>query len=183
MKKTTILLAALAMVFAGSCQRIEETFIQNSPVSGEEMTFEATLAEADLFDVSETKTALQSDGKSIYWTPNDQISIFYGANNAGMFWTEITQPAKTASFTGRIGVATGSAEDDFVAPSFWGVYPYDRANSCDGSSVSLNILGEQVASPGTFGNGMNPSIANSPGLGLSFYNVGSWFRFSVTSEG
>ena len=183
MNRTITLLMALALVFAGSCQRIEESFVQEESVSGDLMTFEATLAEANLFDVSETKTALQSDEKSIYWTPNDQISIFYGASNAGMFWTEITEPSNTASFVGNIGVATGSADDNFVAPTFWGVYPYERTNTCDGESVGLDILGEQVASPGSFGNGMNPSIANSPGLGLSFYNVGSWFRFSVTSEG
>ena len=179
MTRTLPFLLTLLVVSSVGCARLEETAIQKAPDAAvRQMTFHATLA-----DALETKTALQSDQKSIFWTPGDAINIFYGSNSAGMFSAQITEPSSTASFSGNIGVATGSANDDFVAPTFWGVYPYDSANTCDGRSVTLKIRGAQAASPGSFGIGMNPSIANSSGLGLSFYNVGSWLRFSVSQPG
>ena len=188
MKRTITLLTALALILTGSCQRIEEAFVQDGTVSGEKMIFEATIAEATLNEASpaeapETKSALQSNEKDIYWTPGDAINIFYGSSTKSKFTANITEPFPTASFEGRLGAATGSAEQGISSQSFWGVYPYDEDNTCDGNSVTLKILDRQFASPGSFGNGMNPSVANSPGLSLSFYNVGSWFRFSVSQSG
>ncbi len=182
------MLTALALVFSASCQRIEETFVQDKRDSGEKMIFEATIAEATISEAgiaetSETKSALQSNEKDIYWTPGDAINLFYGSSTKSKFTANITEPFPTASFEGDLGAATGSAEQGISSQSFWGVYPYDEDNTCDGNSVTLKILDRQFASPGSFGNGMNPSVANSPGLSLSFYNVGSWFRFSVSHSG
>ena len=182
MRRTITILAALGLVFAGSCQRIEEGLVQEGPdvIEGEILTVEASFG-----DFPDTKTAVQSDGKSIFWTPGDAINLFFGDISSAKFTTSssMTEPSATASFTGTLGAATGSSGDGFVAPTFWGVYPYDAANTCNGTSVTLKIKSEQTAGPGTFGNGMSPSIANAPGLGLSFKNVGSWFKFSVSQEG
>ena len=182
MRRTITILAALGLVFAGSCQRIEEGLVQEGSdvIEGEILTVEASFG-----DFPDTKTAVQSDGKSIFWTPGDAINLFFGNISSAKFTTSssMTEPSATASFTGTLGAATGSSGDGFVAPTFWGVYPYDAANTCDGTSVALWIKSEQTAGPGTFGNGMSPSVANAPGLGLSFKNVGSWFKFSVSQEG
>jgi hypothetical protein len=188
MKRTAIFLSALALVFAASCQRIEETFVQNGTVSGEQLTFEATIAEATPSaavpgDEPGTKTAIQENGTDIYWTPGDAINLFFGSSPSSKFSTNITSPSRVAGFYGDIGAVTGSSEAGMGAQTFWGIYPYDPENTCDGNNVTLKILGTQVASPGSFGIGMNPSIANAPGLGLAFYNVGSWLRFSVSQEG
>ena len=188
MRRSITLLTALALVFAASCQRIEETPVQDGPVSGEQITIEATIAEANPSaavpgDELQTKTALQENGVDIWWTPGDAINVFYGSASSGKFTSSLTEPQALAAFSGSVGTVTGTAQEGMGAQTFWGVYPYDAANTCDGSSVTLKILGTQVASPGSFGKGMNPSVANSPGLGLSFYNVGSWFRFSVSQEG
>ena len=188
MKRFSISIAILALAFTWSCQRVEETFVQRGPVSGELLTVEATIAEATPsaavpVDEPETKTILQPNGKDIYWTPGDSINLFYGSFTSSMFSNDIIEPKPVATFSGRIGAVTGFSEEGMGAQTFWGVYPYDRWNTCDGSSVTLKILNRQFASPGSFGRGMNPSVANSPGLGLSFYNVGSWFRFSVSQSG
>ena len=183
MKRFSICIAILALAFTWSCQRVEETFVQRGPVSGELLTVEATVAEASPSDVLETKTALQENGTDIYWSPGDSINLFYGSFTSSMFSTDIIEPRPVATFSGRIGAVTGFSEAGMGAQTFWGIYPYDRWNTCDGSSVTLKILDRQFASPGSFGRGMNPSVANSPGLGLSFYNVGSWFRFSVFQGG
>ena len=134
-------------------------------------------------DSSDTKTLVQSDGTSIYWTAGDAINLFYGSGSAGQFTTSITEPSEVAEFTGTISVATGSTETGHEAKSFWAVYPYNAANTCDGTGVTLTIPGSQETVPGSFANKLNPTVATSPGLDLTFYNVGSWFIFSVTQEG
>ena len=93
MRRTITLLTALALVFAASCQRIEETTVQDGSVSDEQITIEATIAETNPSaavpgDELQTKTALQENGVDIWWTPGDAINLFYGTANAGKFQTE-----------------------------------------------------------------------------------------------
>ena len=47
--------------------------------------------------------------------------------------------------------------------------------------MTLPEIQESVA--GSFADKLNPSVATSSGLDLSFYNVGAPFYFSVTQEG
>ena len=149
-----------------------------SPFLGEVLTVVARAG-----GESDTKTAVQPDGTSIYWTPGDAINLFYGSGSAGQFTTTITEPSQVAEFTGTLSVATGSTETGHEAKAFWAVYPYNAANTCDGTGVTLTIPGEQGTIAGSFADKLNPTVATSPGLDLAFYNVGSWFIFSVTQEG
>lgn len=142
-----------------------------------QLTVKASIGETD-----GTKTAIQSDGTSIYWTQGDAINLFYGELSAGQFTSSITTPAQSTDFSGTLSVATGTTEAGMTARRFWGVYPYNAANSCDGSGVTLTIPSAQKGVPGTFADKLNPTVATSPGLDLTFYNVGSWFIFSVTQE-
>ncbi len=173
-----------AIVFLVACVTIISCEEQVAPViaglfsSGEEFTIVATAA-----DVPATKTAIQADGTSIYWTPNDAINLFYGNKSSGKFTTTISEPAAVADFTGKLTVATGSSETGHEVQNFWGVYPYNSANTCDGNSVTLTIPAQQTATEGTFADKLNPTVATSSNLGLAFYNVGSWFIFSVAQEG
>ena len=176
-RRSCAFLALLALLVAGSCSRIEETISRDELPGLNNMTVEATWG-----DYPETKTSLQSDG-SILWSPGDKINLFYGSSSSSEFTATITEPSATASFTGYLQAATGSSGQGIATQTFWGVYPYDEGNTCDGSGVTLMIKGVQTASPGTFGEGMNPAVANSPGLSLSFKNVGSWFVFSVLEDG
>lgn len=142
------------------------------------ITIKASIADAD-----DTKTAVQSDGTSIYWTPGDAINLFYGTASAGKFITSITEPALTTEFSGTLSVATGtSTESGVTTQSFWGVYPYNVSNTCTGDGVTLTIPSTQSGVAGSFADKLNPSVATSPGLSLAFYNVGSWFIFSVTQD-
>ena len=142
-----------------------------------QLTVKASIGETD-----NTKTAIQSDGTSIFWTQGDAINLFYGELSAGQFTSSITTPAQSTDFSGTLSVATGTTEAGMTARRFWGVYPYNAANSCDGSGVTLTIPSAQKGVPGTFADKLNPTVATSPGLDLTFYNVGSWFIFSVTHE-
>ncbi|MBO5634519.1 MAG: Ig-like domain-containing protein [Bacteroidales bacterium] len=170
MKRINYILAALIMMLAGSCSRMEENIIGNDPVQGSKLTFKATNG-----DNPETKTVRQDDG-SIWWSKNDAINVFCG-NAKGQFTTDISAPAATASFTGTL---EGDAGDASV---YWGVYPYNESNSFDGTGVTLTIPPEQKGVPGTFADKLNPSVARSETESLSFYNVGSWFVFTVAGEG
>ena len=173
-------MTALALVFVGACQRLEETSVQNGPDAekeGVELSVNATSG-----DALETKTALQSDG-AIWWSPGDAINIFYGEANAGKFTSTLTEPSPSAVFNGTINVATGFSEGGLATNTFWGVYPYNEDNTCDGTGVTLTIPSTQKGVPGTFANNLNPSVANSSGLDLAFYNVGSWFIFTMSEEG
>ena len=187
MRSIFLTLTAFTMLLGISCSRQEQDVILPSDETiGEKMTFKACFGEND-----ETRTVLISDETDniwpIHWTPGDAINIFYGNRSHARFEAseELTVAAPTAEFVGYLQVATGTSEngDEPTTQDFWAVYPYDENNSCDGSSVTLTIPSIQPGVAGTFANHLNPTVAVSPNLGLAFYNVGSWFVFTLTQEG
>ena len=177
MKRTIAFWAFLSLLLAGSCSRIEESSLQENTSGKVELTVTASIGQS-----IETKTIRQDDG-SIEWLPGDAINLFYGTMDGGKFTTTISEASPTATFNGTLSAATGSSEAGMGAQSFWGVYPYDESNTCDGESVTMTVPGTQKGVPGTFANNLNPTVAKSSGLNLSFYNVGSWFIFSVSQAG
>ena len=183
MKRNIVLFLALTSWMLFSCNKesepIEVYDLPKEVVSEHVLTVKATIG-----DASDTKTAVQPDGTSIFWTPGDAINLFYGTANSGKFTTAIDEPALTTDFNGTLSVATGtSTESGVTTQNFWGVYPYNAGNTCTGDGVALTIPTNQLGIAGTFADKLNPSVATSPGLSLAFYNVGSWFIFSVTEEG
>lgn len=183
MKRNIVLFLALTSWMLFSCNKesepIEVYDLPKEAVSEHVLTVKATIG-----DASDTKTAVQPDGTSIFWTPGDAINLFYGTANSGKFTTAIDEPALTTDFNGTLSVATGtSTESGVTTQNFWGVYPYNAGNTCTGDGVALTIPTNQLGIAGTFADKLNPSVATSPGLSLAFYNVGSWFIFSVTEEG
>lgn len=177
MKRFVFIALSLAFVqgLAGSCAGIDTQAIE-SVLTEELLTIHAVSA-----DTPDTKTILQ-DGHT-YWVPGDEINVFYGTQSSGKFTSVNTQLARSADFQGIIGVVEGHAEASNEPLSFWGVYPYNAANTCEGNSVSLTIATDQEAAEGTFANGLNAAVAKSYGLKFSFFNVGSFFIFSVGQSG
>ena len=133
----------------------------------------------------ESKTQRDEQDGSLWWTPGDAISLFYGSGTEGgnRFVSTATQPSKVTNFTGTIGVITGGADVSLEDTYFWGLYPYNATASCDGSSVTTTLPNEQVATPGTFANNLFPSLGRSQGLTMGFYNICGGVRFTVTKEG
>lgn len=175
MKKELLFKGLLILSFI-SCNNNDVAVLENDSITdGAELVVRAVMG-----DDNATKTAVQSNGTDIYWTPGDAINLFYGNYSSGQFTTSITSPAATADFTGTISAVTGTIEATGAPRSFWGVYPYNASNSCDGSGVTLTIPGTQSGVAGTFADNLNPTVAKSLGLDLTFYNVGSWFIFSVS---
>ena len=52
-------------------------------------------------DSPASKTVLQADG-SIFWSPGDEINLFYGENGAARFKADNTQAAAHTTFTGSL---------------------------------------------------------------------------------
>lgn len=130
----------------------------------------------------QTKTAFQEDETSIWWSPGDEIAIFYGASNGSKFTaTNDTEKARV-EFQGELDTFTGVTESGELN-YFWAIYPYTSAVNCDGESVVATLSDKQLAKAGSFAPNTNVTVAKSPGLALSFYNVCSWFRFTVKKEG
>ena len=168
MRAKGIILLALAAVAALSCSVRED----DMPVMGGTVSFKATLADAPF-----TKTVLQSDG-SVYWSPGDAVNLFYGATGSTRLESDNTEPAAQVNFTGTLEgfVPDGSSY-------FWAVYPYDEANSFDGSAVTLTLPAVQTAVAGTFADDLFVTMAHSKDYTLQFYNVCGGVKFSVAGEG
>ena len=185
MRKSAYLLALWALLSLAYCS--EETEIENTGESspsnspyapGVELTVKASVG-----DGGESRTVVV-DATRILWTKDDAINLYYGSGSAGKFTSvNISDPTSYAEFTGTLTVVTGSNETGTGSRSFWAAYPYNPANTCDGSSVTLTIPSVQESAPDTFADNLNPTVATGPGLDLVFYNVGSWLRFSVAQEG
>jgi hypothetical protein len=175
MRNWTLLIAAV-LLLAVSCtvepQPAEEP--TNAPV---ELTFSATWGEEPA-----TRTSLQDHGV-VYWNPGDAVNIFYGKSMAGRFESTLTETAPVSDFTGSLSISSESFDDEDGDLSFWAVYPYDDENTYDGEGVVIELPGVQTAAPYTFSGNLNPAIAVSDGMELSFYNVGGLFCFSVQGEG
>lgn len=169
-----IVIGAVATMMSFSCAS------EGVPTqTGNILEFKAVLADAD-----ETRTAIQSDGTSVWWSPGESINVFYGNQFGGKFTSFNTEAQSTASFRGTWTDFTGSIEEAATpVKGYWAVYPYDPANTCDGESVTLTVPLIQQAKAGSFADGMFPAIARSNNLDLAFYFVCGGVRFSVVHEG
>lgn len=176
MKYTRFSLVIIATMAAGSCSiKSLDKDVQVSSIKEGRVVFTAEYA------VPDTKTSMH-DETSIWWSPDDEICVFYGESGKNRFVSEETESSQKAHFIGSINAFTGTTESgDFNY--FWALYPYDAAISCDGNSVVAELTDHQTAKAGTFADNTNITLAKSSGLALSFYNVCSGFRFSVTHEG
>ncbi len=182
MKKYTSILLMSALFVVAGCT-MEEPFVEDdldNQTVGKEITIQATRE-----DDPETRTVRDESDGSVWWTPGDAISLFYGSgtNGGSKFTSNATEISKVTNFTGVITAITGGGEIPVDATYFWGVYPYSEDVSCDGSSVTLTVPSQQTAVPGTFDTNTFPSIGRSQGLIMGFYNVcGGWW-FTVNKEG
>ena len=163
------------MVMVSCSVKEEQVIIEKStPI---ELVFEAT-NEGE----SSTKTAVQANGTSVWWTAHEDINIFFGDSESSKFTSTNDEPVSKAQFTGSISAITGEV-DGSEASYFWGVYPYNALNTCDGTSITATLSGDQTACAGTFADNQWMTVARSQGLALSFRAVCAGFRFSVTKSG
>ena len=175
--KTRYILYAIAIIGICACQ--QELSNEKSGNQDIDLVFTAGWGS----ESPTSKTALQENGSSIWWSPGDKINAFYGSLYSGKFYSSATQQQAFTSFSGTLTALTGTVENGNPASSYWAVYPYHVENSCNGESVTLRLATKQNGTEGTFDNGLFPAIATSQSLDLVFYNVAGGVRFTVNSEG
>ena len=174
MRKNSLLLFT-ALLAAASCTLEKGT---DTASGSRQLTFTAAWE-----DSQDSKTAIQSDGVSVWWTTAEKINAFYGSMYSGVFTSTNTAPARTVQFTGNLNVLAGSVESDSGQSRYWAVYPYSASNTCDGESVTLNLPDVQPSVAGSVADKFFPAVATSSSLELAFYNVCGGARFSVSNEG
>ncbi|MGN0189262.1 MAG: hypothetical protein ACI395_07085 [Candidatus Cryptobacteroides sp.] len=123
------------------------------------------------------KNTIDNETFQISWTANDAINVFFGTVSSSKFVTE--ESGSVAQFKGSIDVITGGGEGLDDDTSLWGVYPYNAANTCDGTNVTLTLPAVQQPAENTFASGIWPTVARSRNFYMSFYNVCGCFRFIV----
>ena len=170
-----LLIFTVPVSLLSACQSEEPA----TPVEkGTPLTFTARM-EAPAGDT--TRTSVQADGQSVWWSTNEEIHIFYGTKAKGKFTSDNTEPAATATFSGELSVTTPVY--DGRTDVFGAIYPYNESDTFDGLNFTLTLPATQQAVKGTFGDRLFPSVAISKGMNLTFYNVCGGARFSVEREG
>lgn len=160
------------MLISMSCSR--ESIVED----GTELEFMASWAETD-----NTRTAIQQNGTSVWWTVKEGINLFYGSLSSGHFVSTNQQPQEIVTFHGSLDVVTGTIEAGPAQPWYWAVYPYDASNTCDGESVTLTVPTIQDAAENTFADKLFPAVAHSLSFALPFYHVCGGVRFCVDTDG
>ena len=175
MKTRHFYFACVSMLVSGlvlqSCQQELLCPDEQEGSKGKEIIFTAS-SEAS------TRTSRQED-KSVWWSAEEEISVFYGSTASAKFISQNDEPAPVVQFKGSIDTVTGSSEG-CDAQCFYAVYPFSYDNKCAGDSLVLSVPYSQTGIAGTFDDSMFPSVAKSEGLNLAFYNVCGGIKFSLS---
>lgn len=174
MKKLYILMSAALMGLVSGCA-VDDPSFNLLEENGIPMTFVATCGT----DQAGTKTTYnESDGK-VYWSVGDQIGVSYGTSRFSRFTSEATEPSRTATFTGTLSYTPAAGS------YFWAVSPYSAANytGSDNTSVKIRMPSTQTVSTSTFCPDAALMVARSSDQNLSFKNVYTGLRFTLSHEG
>lgn len=170
------------LVFA-SCQRETACGLPQEQSLAKEIVEQKDVVLSAFYSDNEgdTKTSYESATGHLLWSPSDQISLFYGSGSDGgsCFTSTNVEPVQRTQFSGTIGVITGITEDteDYY---FWGVYPYNTQNSCDGSAITTVVPYEQTGVAESFNDNEFVAIGKSAGLVMGFYNLCGAFYVKVS---
>ena len=162
MKKSYILLCALAALAAASCTEKEKL----APAfTGEKVTRE--------FSTVLTKTTLHTDGATVYWEDTDAISIFDGTSNNKFDIKDYTSPSYSATFSGEV---------DAGATSFYAVYPYAAGNALAGSTLTAEVPAAQTLKADSFQSGAAVAVAYTTGSSLAFHQATAILGITLDSD-
>lgn len=167
MKKIYHVMFAASLLLAASCAKEQQPVVNGNEEKMVEKTFTA-----DLTDV--TKTSLV-DGKKVYWTEGDKISVFDNVNNKNNAFASANLDGTLADFTGY----TADGATEYVA-----VYPYQFGASYDAANrkITTNIPCMQKAVNGSFDSNLNIAVAVSDGAHLSFKNVMALVKVTIPDD-
>lgn len=159
----TILASAVCMI-AASCLK-DASFESGKQNLSEPLTIS-----------TETQTKTSLNGSEVHWSSDDVVAIFDNSNIKNRFQAVSTN-GNNAEFSGEVTSGT---------TMIYAVYPYDLANSANGSILNVTIPVEQTSKDGSFAEEHNISVAKAvktPGVeaveGITFKNVCALLKFTV----
>jgi hypothetical protein len=127
------------------------------------------------------KSSITVDGEgvgTIYWSPADDISVFYGASTPVLYTSTNTAPETTAAFTTNSII--GSTE--LASTNIWGLYPHNPSAVCNGTSITTTLPATQHGVSGTFDDDLFLTVAHSDNTNLHFFNVCGGIKFSLSRD-
>ena len=181
MKRFALYISLSAAVFAAiACTRTDE--VSPAPASDtKRLTVHATWGDGP---AAGTKTELQSDKVSVWWSPGDEIKLFHG-DKMGKFTSTNTVAAPTAGFDGELVQQNRTIDVD----KYCAIYPYSSNTQAwvnkrpNGFQFYLPLPSVQEAVDGGFADAFFPAVAVSEDTSLKFYNVCGGACFTVADEG
>ena len=106
-----------------------------------------------------TKTIRQED-KSVWWSPKEEINVFYGEKSTSKFVSLNDEPSPVAQFKGSLDTFTGTNESGAESEFFYAVYPYSFDNKYSDGALSLTLPHQQSAVANTFDTGTWQGVLN-----------------------
>lgn len=171
---------AAALVLMAACQAEKESYIEETTPQTMEQKVVAPEITAVQESGNDTKSVLDVDGEgvgTIYWTPADEINVFYGTTSTH-YVSQNAVNATTAVFTTTDVI--GSTES--ASENIWGLYPYNSSATCTGSAVTTTLPATQYGVPGTFDEDLFITLAHNTSTALKFYNVCGGIKFSLSRD-
>ena len=168
MKNHLFTLSVLALLLVSCQSKLQETadFVVAPDI----------IAEAEAQPGTRTLLTVDNEGEgTIYWTPADEINIFYGTTSTH-YTSQNTENVTTAVF--RTTDIIGSTES--ASTNVWGLYPYNANATCTGTAVRTTLPATQYGVPGTFDDDLYITLAHSSTTSLRFYNVCGGIKFSLS---
>ena len=180
MKRSILILIGVSVLLMHACSTnvTEQSEICIKP--GDLLTITAYSDNA-----AQTKTSLVDNGnggKAVEWKTGNSISLFFnqGTNGGDKFTTATNGPI--AEFSGKISAVSGSLSGVGGKAYFWGVYPYNALNSCDGTSITTSLSASQKAYAGDVADNLLVTIGRSENLSIYFKNTCAVIGFKLSQE-
>ena len=169
MKTNRIIIAALSLAVAVSCQKVgfegQETLRETEAM---------TLVTGEQVADEQTRTSLS--GNEVHWTADDVVAVFDNTNYKNKF--TITEVDRSyASFSGVVTDGT---------TQIYAVYPYSLAMGAQGSTLTVKVPEDQTSKVGSFAEEHNISVAKASKTrgvevvdNITFKNVCSYLKFTI----
>lgn len=181
---TILAVAAAAFLCACSCERAsvvvpEAPEVSEAPETPGSLELREIVLSARSGDV-QTKSSRDEAG-TFYWSPGDEISLFRGTGSEGgwKLTSTNTEPATSAEFKGSVSATEIEGTDG----KYLAVYPYNVANSFDGSVLTTVVPSAQTAKAGSFADKQFISVGYSDNLSMDFYHLCGGIKFKVENTG
>lgn len=127
----------------------------------------------------ETRTVRNDDG-SVYWSPGEEIMVYYIGGSSTRFTSKNTDLAETTEFE---GTATIPDESEVWAayPSSWARSQYIRYGYTP-SYIEFSIPSLQFGVEGNFSGNVFPAMGKSNTLNMPFWNICGGIKFTVSRD-